>query len=361
MKILRVAGVLFLCGIAPGFGQANDAAFFRISSPSNAVIAGFDPLAGTLACSNTVAGTTNQLQRTYDLVGTSNWVNFVQLVSNTSVITETIIDLDPPEGMAFIPGGSFQMGDSFGEDYSNEQPVHSVYVSPFYMGKYEVTKALWDEIHSWATSHGYIFDHEGFGKADSHPVHTVNWYDCVKWCNARSEMEGRTPCYNISDWSCDFSANGYRLPTEAEWEKAARGGLNGKRFEWGDLIAHGNANYYGSSNYVYDVSSTQKYHPAYNDGVKPYTNPEGSFAPNAYGLYDMAGNIREWCWDWYEGSYYETSPWSNPRGASTGLSRIERGGGWNSYARDCRLVRRAAVTPSFATNNKGFRVVLPTN
>ena len=110
MKALQVAGVLFLCAVTSGFGQTNDTAFFRILSSSSTVITGFDPVVGTLTCSNAVVGTTNQLQRAYNLVGTSNWVDFVQLASNSLVITETIIDLDPPEDMVFIPGGIFQMG-----------------------------------------------------------------------------------------------------------------------------------------------------------------------------------------------------------------------------------------------------------
>ena len=361
MKMLRVVGVLFLCGIASGFGQTNESAFFRISSPSNALIIGFDPGAGTLTCSNAMAGTTNQLQRSYDLTGTSNWVDFVQLTSNAAVITEIIIDLDPPEGMAFIPGGVFQMGDTFAEGSANELPVHSVYVSGFYMDKYEVTKALWDEVYNWATNNSYSFDHAGSGKAANHPVHTVSWYDCAKWCNARSEMEERTPCYNLADWSCDFIADGYRLPTEAEWEKAARGGLNGKRFGWGDLISHSNANYYSSTSYAYDVSPTNGYHSAYNDGVYPYSSPVGSFAPNGYGLYDMVGNLWEWCSDWYDSAYYATSPSSNPRGASTGSYRVVRGGCWSYDAELCRSAFRGGRFPSVSDIFIGFRAALPAN
>ena len=361
MKVLRVVGVLFLCVVVSGFGQTNQSAFFRISSPSNALITGFDPGAGTLTCSNAVAGTTNQLQRSYDLTSTSNWMDFVQLATNTLLITETILDLDPPEGMAFIPGGVFQMGDTFAEGGSDELPVHSVYVSGFYMDTYEVTKALWDEVYNWATNNSYSFDHAGSGKVTNHPVHTVSWYDCAKWCNARSEMEGQMPCYNLTDWSCDFAANGYRLPTEAEWEKAARGGLHGKRFGWGDTINHDNANYRANgSAYSYDTSpyTSYTYHPDYDDGLKPYVSPVGSFSPNTYGLYDMVGNMWEWCSDRYDDAYYSTSPSSNPRGAPTGLARVGRGGGWALNALGCRSARRVGGDPSTTYDLMGFRTVL---
>ena len=263
--------------------------------------------------------------------------------------------------MAYIPGGSFLMGDTFGEGYPAELPVHSVYVSGFYMGKHEVTKALWDEVYNWATNHNFSFDNSGSGKAANHPVHTVSWYDCAKWCNARSEMEDRTPCYNLGDWSCDFSANGYRLPTEAEWEKAARGGQSGKRFPWGNLITHGYANYYSSSSYSYDTSSTRGYHPSYNTGGYPYTSPVGSFSSNTYGLHDMSGNVWEWCGDRYDSGYYASSPSSNPCGASSGSYRVKRGGRWDYETRICRSALRYWGGPTGASNGLGFRVCLPAN
>jgi len=348
VKFLHVVCVLFLSIVVSVVGQTNQSAFFRISSPSYAVITGFDPVAGTLTCSNAMAGVTNQLQRSYDLAGTSNWVDFIQLASNSLVITETIIDLDAPEGMAFIPGGIFQMGDTFMEGDSDELPVHSVYVSGFHMDKHEVTKALWDEIYNWAVTNGYSFEHAGSGKAANHPVHKVSWYDCAKWCNARSEMEERMPCYDLSTWSCNFNANGYRLPTEAEWEKAARGGLNSKRYGWGDLISHSDANY--------DLD------PVYNVGGFPYSSPVGSFAPNGYGLYDMVGNMWEWCGDWYDDAYYGSSPSSNPRGASTGSSRVGRGGCWIFGAGYCSSADRLGYAPETSTHlHVGFRSVLPDN
>ncbi len=178
--------------------------------------------------------------------------------------------------MVLIPAGSFTMGNCMdpSDGYSNELPLHTVYVSAFYMDKYLMTKQLWDQVYVWAISHGYGFDHAGSGKASNHPVQTVDWYDVIKWCNARSEMEGRTPAYYTSSAlttvyrSGDLTlANewvkwngGYRLPTEAEWEKAARGGLSGQRFPWGNTISWGQANYYiystngQTSYYAYDLT-----------------------------------------------------------------------------------------------------------
>ena len=277
-----------------------------------------------------------------------------------------------PTGMALIPAGAFQMGDAL--DGLSAAPVHTVFVSAFYMDKNAVTKALWDEVYGWAVTNGYSFDNAGSGKAASHPVQTVSWYDAVKWCNARSEKEGRTPAYytdggqtavyrsgqvSVSSSGVKWSS-GYRLPTEAEWEKAARGGLSGQRFPWGNTISQGQANYYAypasSGGYSYDLSP-QGYHPAYQAGGSPYTSPVGSFAANGYGLYDMAGNVWNWCWDWYDS--YGSGSQSDPVGPSSGFGRVIRGGSWNSYAYFCRAAKRNINYPDYFNFSVGFRSVLP--
>jgi formylglycine-generating enzyme required for sulfatase activity len=292
----------------------------------------------------------------------------------SSKVRFRITACDSVAGMALIPAGNFMMGDTFNEGGGEERPVHQVYVSAFYMDKTEVSKALWEEVKTWATAHGYSFENAGIGKAMNHPVHTVNWYDVVKWCNARSEKEGRTPCYYTSaakttvyrtgavdvanDW-VNWSANGYRLPTEAEWEKAARGGLSGKRFPWGDTITHSQANYCSSSSYAYDISPTRGYHPTYATGGYPYTSPVGSFAPNGYGLYDMAGNLWEWCWDWYDGGWYSNAgaTQADSKGPISGSSRLLRGGNWSFYASYCRSAFRNDNHPYYESHNFGFRCV----
>ncbi len=236
-----------------------------------------------------------------------------------------------PGGMVRIPGGTNAGTDP---DYGD----YSLTVDSFYMDRTEVTKAQWDVVYNWAIVNGYSFANAGSGKAADHPVHTVTWYDCVKWCNARSEKEGKTPCYDLSNWSCDVSANGYRLPTNDEWEYAARGGSSGKRFPWGDTITHSQANYYSYS-YSYDVSPTRGYHPDYDDGETPYTSPSGTFSPNGYGLCDMAGNVWEWC------------------NTTSGSARTIRGGCWGNDASFARCGYRSSSTPSSTSNHFGLRVV----
>ena len=271
--------------------------------------------------------------------------------------------VDIPIGFALIPSGSFTMGDSL-DGYANAPPV-TVNVSAFFMGKNEVTKALWDEVWTWGASNGYSDLRPGEGKASNHPVQTVSWWDIVKWCNAKSQKEGLTPVYTVSGAvmktgtttpTVNWSANGYRLPSEAEWEKAARGGLSGKRFPWGDTITHSQANYFASQNYSYDQSgSLNNYHPSFATGSTPYTSPVGLFAANGYGLYDMAGNLFEWCWDLYGGSTYANGV-TDPRGANSGTFRVHRGGSWLNFANGCRVANRYDFDPSFTNAYIGFRV-----
>jgi formylglycine-generating enzyme len=283
-----------------------------------------------------------------------------------------------PPGMALITAGSFVMGNATNvfpaaEGYTNELPQHTVDVSAFYMDAYEVTKALWDEVKAYNGGNGYTYSNTGGGKATNHPVHTVNWFDVVKWCNARSQKEGFTPVYytdagfatvyktGTNAPYANWSANGYRLPTEAEWEKAARGGVADTRFPWTDYtnkISWAKANYYGASSfYSYDLSGGNgAYHPTFATGGTPYTSPVGYFAPNGYGLYDMAGNVMEWCWDWYDGSYYSSSPGTDPRGPAGPLSyRVTRGGCWNDDGKAARVASHNPFEPDFEANPIGFR------
>ena len=134
-------------------------------------------------------------------------------------------------------------------------------------------------------------------------------------------------------------------------------GLSGKRFPWGDTITHSQANYYSSSSFSYDVSPTRGYHPMYGVAPRPYTSPVGSFAPNGYGLYDMAGNVWQWCWDWYGSSYYSTAPGTDPQDPPPGTNRVIRGGGWEYDAIRCRTASRRAFAPGSTFLYIGFRAV----
>jgi formylglycine-generating enzyme required for sulfatase activity len=291
-----------------------------------------------------------------------------------------------PTGMVYVPAGSFLMGNSgdTNEAFFWEHPRHSVFVSGFWMDRCEVTKSQWDEIYQWAGTNGYDFENAGQAKGTNHPVHTVNWYDAAKWANARSERDGLIPCYytdsslgtvyrsgvvDLQNGFVDWSATGYRLPTEAEWEKAARGGLNGQRFPWGMTIAHNLANYYSATNWPeggylptpipYDTSPTHGYHPTYNDGTEPYTSPVGSFAPNGYGLYDMVGNLWEYCWDRFDYSWYSNPTASAPDtpGPETGGEIVTRGSAWRNDGLHGRVSYRGPTTRTFAWYDRTFRCV----
>jgi sulfatase modifying factor 1 len=226
--------------------------------------------------------------------------------------------------MIQIPAGEFLMGSDDDQDVilNESRPVHTVYLDAFYIDKYEVTNAQYKKFMD-ATGHKapYHWDDSNFNDPKK-PVVDVTWDDAKTYAN----------------WA------GKRLPTEAEWEKSARGGLVGKEYPWGDSITHDNGNYVGTGG---------------KDKWK-YTSPVGSFTPNGYGLYDMAGNVWEWCADWYDEKYYANSPKSNPKGPDSGFyNKVLRGGSWldtnTNYLRVA--TRHLGFPPSFVNSNVGFRCV----
>lgn len=261
----------------------------------------------------------------------------------------------PKPGLVRVPAGPFRMGDGL-DDTAYALPVHTVDLDEFWIDRYETTYALWKEVYDWAVEHGYTFDNPGQNGSTRQgadlPVTMVSWYDAVKWLNARSEKEGRTPVYcadearatvyrtgnvDLAAAQVRWEADGYRLPTEAEWEKAARGGLDGRRYPWGDELDPGRANH--------DL------------GVAV---PVGLFAPNGYGLYDAAGNVFEWVWDW--GSETQGYRWAsegekNPRGpdASDKGTRIRRGGGFSYGAQHLKCFGRMFRKPTYTAPYFGFR------
>ncbi len=238
--------------------------------------------------------------------------------------------ISAPEGFVLVEGGTFTMGRTTGSGYSNELPTHQVTLSSFYIGKYEVTQAEYQAV---------MGSNPSYYSGSDKPVEKVTWYNAVEYCNARSIQEGLTPCYNTNTWACDFSANGYRLPTEAEWEYAARGGTN-------------------DPDYLYSGSDDINSVAWYSSNSGSTTHNVGTKEPKQLGLYDMSGNVWEWCNDWY-GSY-SSSAQTDPVGPATGFSRVLRGGSWYGDASSCRVARRSHVNPSSSSNVRGFRLARST-
>ena len=255
----------------------------------------------------------------------------------------------PPEGMVLIPAGTFQMGSTTGD--VDEVPVHTVELDVFYIDQHEVTNAKYQTFVA-ATGHppprgiGYTAVYEllkndyepwndpGFNHPDQ-PVTTVTWFDATAYC----------------EWV------GKRLPTEAEWEKAARGGLEGARYPWGNTEPDNTSANFADSQTEFEWRS-----PDVNDGFL-FTAPVGTFPPNGYGLFDMAGNVWEWCADWYSPTYYSDvqgaeSPPRNPTGPDTGERRVLRGGTWYRAVHTIRNAERVSDFPSNSLNVVGFRCAM---
>jgi len=242
--------------------------------------------------------------------------------------------------MALIPAGTFRMGNITDHPVGgrDEKPVHEVTITrPFFMACTPVTQAQYEALMGSNPSH--------FKGADL-PVEQVNWYDAVEFCNELSRRKGLDPCYSGSGTSivCDFTANGYRLPTEAEWEYACRAGTESD-FHTGDM----------TSPWGFDPALDRAGWYGGNSGS--FTHPVGEKEPNAFGLYDMHGNVWEWCWDWYSVWYYEYSPAENPRGSASGNYRVFRGGSWDVHARSCRSAYRGSYKPDIRDGSIGFRFV----
>ena len=343
--------------------------FLRIAGPTATTITHFGP-DGTLVFSNATVGATYTIQSASSLAAGTSWVDDHQIVASNNVVVDSELIMAIPlwQLMADIPGGTFTMGDTL--DGLIDAVPTNVTVSEFYMDQFPVQYGSWRTIYTWAKTHGYGFTFAGAGKKANHPVQTVDWYDCVKWCNARSQIDGLTPVYCLdaaftqvyTNGETDavfvnWAGNGYRLPTEAEWERAARAGLIGQRFPWGNTNSESQANYLGTSGINYDLGPV-----GYNSiglvGGLPYTSPVGSFAKNGYGLYDMAGNVSEWCQDWW-GVPYGQPTTTNPTGPTVGSYRVLRGGSWDNNARYARCAYRDAAEsqPYQAYFYVGFRCV----
>jgi formylglycine-generating enzyme required for sulfatase activity len=265
--------------------------------------------------------------------------------------------------MVYVPGGSFEMGKDLGTGGGNDvTAVHTVTVSGFYIGKYEVTQAQYQAVMGSLPSS--LTTGNNYGRGDNYPVYYVNWYEALVFCNKLSMTEGLTPAYRISnstnpdDWGVvPTSSNatwnavevvsgstGYRLPTEAQWEYAAKGGNTGEAFTYSGSDTVGDVAWY------YDGSSGSSTYGAKAVGTK---------APNGLGIYDMSGNVNEWCWDWYGSINYSSSTQTDPTGASSGTLRVLRGGNWDGTATGARSVNRNYYYPYNRYYYLGFRLVRP--
>jgi len=231
-------------------------------------------------------------------------------------------------GMVFVPSGQFQMGATGPNALTDEQPAHTVYVSGFYIDRYEISNAEYRRFiiatdraaprvdAPWADAYNWSGSDYPPGTGE-HPVVLVSWHDAAAY----------------AAWA------GKRLPTEAEWEKAARGGMNGKIFPNGDRLELSHANFFKS------YLRTRKLRPI------------GSYEPNALGLHDMAGNVWEWCQDWYAEDYYKNAERIDPRGPAHGQYKVFRGGGWMNEATFLRCAQRGKNSPDHRSPALGFRCV----
>jgi sulfatase modifying factor 1 len=309
--------------------------------------------------------------------------------------------VNPLIAMVSVPGGTFDMGWNFTGMTDYSEPIHSVTLSGFSIGKYEITNAEVVSVFNWAndngkfatvnsttvtnkgdsqelldldeTSHHITFNESdgifsvttGLGEDGSggsvdlsnYPIFFISWYGAAAFCNYLSEREGLTPCYNLTDWSCDFNANGYRLPTEAEWEYAARY-INGTDFYDGDWFSSGPAGYQANILSWNSDNADTPPHCNINTGVRG-THEVGTKSPNYLGIYDMTGNVDEWCNDWDD--YYEEGAATDPTGPSSGTDRIYRGGsiGCNPIIIDSGLETstRRMWSPDWLYFDLGFRIV----
>ncbi|MDZ7859480.1 MAG: formylglycine-generating enzyme family protein [Candidatus Krumholzibacteriota bacterium] len=272
-----------------------------------------------------------------------------------------------------IPSAAdFDMGwsDGVGTTQLDYEPIHSVALDAFELGRYEVTYSLWSKVKSWGELNGYTFENEGIRGSNStlsttiqHPVTNISWRDCIAWCNAYSEKEGLDPVYytssgkteyykdsssdgDINNDCVDWAGNGFRLPTEAEWEYVARY-IDGSSYVDGDMHSG------------YNINANLSDCAWFQDNSEYLTHGVGELAANSLGINDMSGNIFEWCWDYYDSDYYPIDPIDpidNPRGPDSGVYRVLRGGSWIDSSEKCATSVRSNFSPGIDSNNIGFRV-----
>lgn len=269
--------------------------------------------------------------------------------SQSADTSETATNQEAPEGLVLIEGGSFQMGSPDSEPWrSEDETQHSVTVSNFYISPYELTQGEYQAV---------MDENPSSFSGENLPVDNISWLDAVIYCNARSEQEGMAPAYTIDGQNVTWNreADGYRLPTEAEWEYACRAGTD-TPFNTENSPGADEVNYYG--HYPYEIEGNYFSQDDLDTQPGEYretTVEVGSFSPNTFGLYDMHGNVSEWVWDYY-GSY-GTEEQTDPTGPETGSLQVYRGGGWNDFAKNMRSAYRATLEQDHGSFNIGIRLV----
>ncbi len=277
------------------------------------------------------------------------WMLLAGLMFSPAFCGQTLAAEAPADDFVSISGGTFMMGSPDSENWrGRDEAQHEVTVSDFAMCVHEVTQAEYESI---------VGSNPSSFVGEDLPVDSVSWLDAVTYCDLRSEAEGLTPVYQIGDGTVtwDRAADGYRLPTEAEWEYVCRAGTN-TPFNTETSISADEANYYG--HYPYEIE--ENYFSQGNLQTQPgiyrqTTVAVESFSPNGWGLYDMHGNVGEWVWDWY--GDYPTDPATDPAGPESGTLRVNRGGGWNDFAKNMRSAYRATAPQDQGRFNVGIRLV----
>jgi formylglycine-generating enzyme required for sulfatase activity len=370
---LKVMKRFFLLAILTAFYSLHAAAdsnvrIFRLSGSESVEIISISPK-GVIEWEGQTPGQQINVQQTSELAGNeTEWKSLTTVLRDENIEIPTrlrVFDQDSPSRFVYVPPGIFQRGSEVSQGDPDSAPQHPVQITRgFRIQKNPVTVGQWNEVRDWALDHGYLFFPEVYGEEDEPAVH-VSWVDTLQWLNAFSEMEGLEPVYRwlgdvyrgifresgegssipFHDIQKDWNANGYRLPTEAEWEMAARAGNNHPLFS-GEL-------------------SGSEFSDALDEYAWSAQNSHGSIqdialkAPNPWGLYDMLGNVREWCWDAYSpySDHLKTNP-SGPLSVTGSINnRVVRGGSYLSLPEECRVYARSFLIRTTRNADTGFRPV----